>query len=196
MSRISNPASPMVLPISILVGVLAPGIAPSMLQAKDEPPTEARETGIEAASIGPYRVRHYEIRPKKLWKGLLEVLLQGGFPPEEVDEKKRIVKTSFVDFESKDYPGHVVELPDRRAIATGILQVARIRAGKVSFHAQVSKSPEGAELRIRARILGQGHDRVRAIPVLVDRRSTGVIESELIRRLESRLGIVSVDEAP
>ncbi len=186
----------MMLAIFFLIAILALGSTPSVLRAEDATAPEGREAGIDPGSIGPFRVRHYEIRSKKLWKGLLTALKESGFPPEEVDEKERFVNTSFVDFESKDYPGHVVEPPNLRGIDTNILMIGRIRAGKVAFQARVSNGPHGAELRIRARILGQGHDRRKGIPVLVDRRSTGVIESEFIKQLEARLDIKSVDEIP
>ena len=186
----------MMLAIFFLIAILALGSAPSVLRAEDATVPERRESGVDPDSIGPFRVRHYEIRSKKLWKGLLTALEESGFPPEEVDEKERFVNTSFVDFESKDYPGHVVELPNLRGIDTNILLTGRIRAGKVAFQARVSNGPHGAELKIRARILGQGHDRRKGIPVLVDRRSTGVIESEFLKQLEARLGIKSVDKIP
>jgi len=44
----------------------------------------------------------------------------------------------------------------------------------------------GAELKMRARILVMGLDRVKQVRVLVDRRSTGVIESDFIHKLEAR----------
>ena len=196
MGCVSDRPVSMILTIFFLIAILPVGSALPVPRAEDASASESREAGIDPDSIGPFRVRHYKIRSKKLWKGLLAALKESGFPPEEIDEKERFVKTSFVDFESKDYPGEVVEPPAILRIDPNILQVTRIRGGKVAFQARVSKGPNGTQMSIRARILGQGHDRRKGIPVFVDRRSTGVIESEFIKQLEARLGIKSVDEIP
>ena len=70
-----------------------------------------------------------------------------------------------------------------------ILQMIKVKQGKVSLEGVVTPTRKGTELRLRARILVMGLDRVRRVRLLVDRRSTGVIEADLIHRLETRLGI-------
>ena len=44
-------------------------------------------------------------------------------------------------------------------------------------------------MKVRARILVDGMDRRKMIRVLVDRRSSGIIEADFIERLETTLGI-------
>ena len=176
----------------LVAGVLFVGGTPLELRAQDPSTSGGTEEGIDPDTIGPFRVRHYKIRPKKLWKGLLAALQRGGFPPEEIDEKRRSVKTSFVDFETKDYPGNVVDPPPRLGIDTNIMMRTALRFGKVSFHAEVSKDADGTSLKIRARILAEGFDLRQRLRVLADRRSTGIIESEFLKELEADLGITAL----
>lgn len=136
-----------------------------------------------------FLTRTYKIRPARLWKGLLEALEAEGFPPEETSQDTRTVKTSFVDFTQDKYPTQVAEPPARLGSGYHILQMIKVKGGKVSLEGVVASSKNGTELRMRARILVMGLDRVRRVRVLVDRRSTGVIESDFIHRLEERLGI-------
>jgi hypothetical protein len=173
----------------LVAGFLFIGAVPLELLAQDSSTSGSSEEGIDPDLIGPFRIRHYKIRPKKLWKGLLVTLEHGGFPPEEIDDKGLIVKTSFVDFASKDYPGDVAEPPPLLGVETHIVQMKTLRGGKLSFEAHVSKGSEGTELKIRARILGEGMDRRKRMRVLVDRRSTGIIETEFFKQLEARLGL-------
>jgi len=137
----------------------------------------------------PFLSRTYKVRPGKLWKGLLETLQTAGFPPEEVDNEGRTVKTSFVEFKQDDYQNQVAEPPVRLGGDYHILQMIKVKQGKVSLEGRVATGPHGTELRIRARILVMGLDRVHRISVLVDRRSTGVIEAGFIHKLEARMGL-------
>jgi hypothetical protein len=173
----------------LVAGILFVGGTPLELRAQDPSTSGSIEEGIDPDTIGPFRVRHYKIRQKKLWKGLLVALQRGGFPPEEIDEKGRSVKTSFIDFETKDYSEIVVDPPPRLGGDTHIMMRTAIRFGKVSFHAEVSKDADGTVLKIRARILCEGFDLRQRLRVLADRRSTGVIESEFLKELEADLGI-------
>src|SRR5262245_47449235 len=50
-----------------------------------------------------YVVRVYKVRPSRLFKGLLESLQAEGYPPEDVDESNRRVKSSFVDFKQGNF---------------------------------------------------------------------------------------------
>lgn len=155
---------------------------------------EAQAQGSGASEAPPemqstYIVRLYKVRPAKLWKGLLESLKAEGHPPEELDETAHIVKTSFVDFKQDDYPLQVGDPPPTLGGGYHIVQMIKIRQGKVSLEGIVSPAKEGSELRMRARILVTGVDRVKKARVLVDRRSTGVIESDFIHKLEARLGL-------
>ncbi|HEV8701659.1 MAG TPA: hypothetical protein VGV60_10355 [Candidatus Polarisedimenticolia bacterium] len=166
------------------------GIAPPEPDATPEPPApEAPESQLSPENQSPYLTRTYKMRPAKLWKGLLEALEAEGFPPEETSQDTRTVKSSFVDFSQEKYPAAVAEPPMRLGRSYHILQMTKVKQGKVSLEGVVSSSRNGTELRVRARILVMGLDRVRRVRMLVDRRSTGVIEADFIHRLEERLGI-------
>jgi hypothetical protein len=167
--------------------------------AESAPPATA--TGEDAQAQGSagseappemqssYIVRLYKVRPAKLWKGLLESLKAEGHAPEVLDETAHVVKTSFVDFKQDDYPLQVGDPPPTLGGSYHIVQMIKIRAGKVSLEGVVTPSKQGSELKLRARILVTGVDRVNKVRVLVDRRSTGVIESDFIHKLEARLGL-------
>jgi len=137
----------------------------------------------------PFLLRAYRIRPGKLWKGLLDALREEGFSPEEVDDESRIVKTSFVDFKQESYQNQVADPPQQLGNDYHILQMIKVKEGKVSLEGRIAPGQQGTELRLRARILVMGLDRVHRVRVLVDRRSTGVIESGFIHKLEARMGI-------
>jgi len=177
-------------------GTAPPAEAPPPAQAPPEA-GEAPESPVpqEAApevppeNQSPFLTRIYKMRPAKLWKGLLTTLEAEGFPPEETSQETRTVKTSFVDFSQDKYPAQVAEPPLRLGRTYHILQMIKVKQGKVSLEGVVTPTKEGTELRLRARILVMGLDRPRRVRILVDRRSTGVIEAEVIQRLEERLGI-------
>ncbi|MGH9796847.1 MAG: hypothetical protein ACRD5D_01675, partial [Candidatus Polarisedimenticolia bacterium] len=139
--------------------------------------------------LSPYQVRVYRIKPRKLWKGLLETLESRGYPPEEVDEKAMAVKTSFVDFDQDAYSEQVAEPPPQMGPRYPILQMVKVKEGKVSLDAVLARRGRGTELRLRARLLVHGVDRRRRIRVLTDRRSSGIIEEDFLRVLEDRLGL-------
>jgi hypothetical protein len=176
-------------------------LAPGALRADQEPaaepptatdsapPAEEAQPQPSPDELGPFLVRTYKIKPKKLWKGLLETLQASGYPPEELVEQEMSVKTSFVDFSQKTYSEEVAEPPPRLGSNYHILQMNRVLQGKVSLEAHVASKERGAELRIRARILVQGLDRQKSIRVLVDRRSVGVIEGEFLIKLQEALGL-------
>jgi len=164
--------------------------APQASESKDN----AQAQGSAGSEAPPevqssYIVRIYKVRPAKLWKGLLESLKAEGHPPEELDEASRTVKTSFVDFKQDDYQLQVGDPPPTLGGGYRIVQMIKIRQGKVSLEGVVTPAKEGTELKVRARILVTGVDRVNRVRVLVDRRSTGVIESDFIHKLEARLGL-------
>jgi hypothetical protein len=65
-----------------------------------------------------------------------------------------------------------------------------VKQGKVSVEGIVTKGEDGGSvLSLRARILVEGLDQVKRIRVLADRRSSGVIESDFMRRLEDELAL-------
>jgi hypothetical protein len=168
----------------------APPKTPPAAESKDggaAPPSTESQIPPEAESS--YVVRTYKVRPAKLWKGLLECFQAAGFPPEDVDEAKRTVKTSFVDFNQDDYQLEVAEPPPVVGGNYHILQLIKVRRGKVSLEGVVAPAKRGTELRVRARILVVGLDRVKRVQVLADRRSSGVIEADVIHKLEARLGL-------
>ncbi|HKQ97297.1 MAG TPA: hypothetical protein VJV75_05445 [Candidatus Polarisedimenticolia bacterium] len=151
----------------------------------------APEAGIHPDAVSSFQVRTYRISPKKLFKGLLEVLGQAGYPPEEVDEKGRKVKTSFVDFNSRDYSEAVADPAPRLSPTYQILQMNIVKLGKVSLEGIVGKGDDGdAVLSLRARLLVDGLQQPARVRILTDRRSSGVIESDFMRRLEDTLGLV------
>src|SRR5262249_2725105 len=120
--------------------------------------------------VSSFVVRNYKTREKRLWKGLLQVLQQSGYPPEDVDEKQLRVKTSFVDFKAMNYSEEVGEPPPLVGPNYHILQMNRVRAGKVSLEGVVTPGEGGgAVLSLRARILVGGLDQVKRIQVLADR---------------------------
>jgi hypothetical protein len=152
-------------------------------------PPGAGDPEIAPQVQSPYHLRVYRIKPKKLWKGLLEQLEAAGFPPEEVDPESMTVRTSFTDFSQDDYAEQVADPPPYLSPRFPILQMVKVREGKMSMEAIVSKAERGSELKLRTRILVQGIDRRKGIRVLTDRRSSGVIEAEFLLRLEQALGL-------
>src|SRR2546422_2485582 len=158
-------------------------------------PGEGQSTGEDSPAPVPpeaessFLVRVYKIRPAKLFKGLLEALAAEGYPPEEVDEKSQTVKSSFVDFKQADFELQVAEPPPRLSGSYHVMQLLKMKAGKVSLEGVVAQGKEGSELRMRARILVTGFDRVKQVRVLADRRSTGSIEADFIHKFEARMGL-------
>jgi hypothetical protein len=194
-----------VLALAAEAPALAQGAPPDEEQAREPGPEEdaaPEQEGVPPSSepeihpdvVSQYQVRLYRIRPKKLWKGLLEVLEEEGFPPEEVDANAMTVKTSFVDFNQDDYVEQVAEPPPRLGPRYPIVQMIRVKEGKVSLDAVLSKRGRSTEMRMRARILVQGVDRRRRLRVMTDRRSSGLIESTFLRTLEDRLGLERIVE--
>jgi len=165
------------------------------LQAPEAPPASPRpapapegEAAIHPDAVSSFQVRSYKTSEKKLWKGLLQVLQEAGYPPEEVDAKGKRVKTSFVDFQSKDYSEEVADPAPRLGGNYHILQMSKVKLGKVSIEGVVSEGEHGASvLSLRARILVDGLDQGKRVRLLTDRRSSGVIESDFLRRLEDTL---------
>lgn len=162
---------------------------PAGVSGEGQTSSEASPTEAPPEMQSSYLVRIYAIRPAKLFKGLLEALKAEGYAPEEVDEKGRTVKTSFVDFKQADFELQVAEPPPRLSGSYHVLQLIRMKIGKVSLEGVVAPGREGSELRMRARILVTGLDRVKRVHVFVDRRSTGVIEADFLHRLEARMGL-------
>ncbi|HEU4403367.1 MAG TPA: hypothetical protein VFT43_14815 [Candidatus Polarisedimenticolia bacterium] len=164
--------------------------APSPEAAPPEtPPSKEEEPAIHPDAVSVFLERAYSVKPKKLFKGLLETLKAGGYPPEEVDEAGMGVKTAFVEFKQKDFAESVVDPPPMIGQHYHILQLYKITQGKVSLEAHVAPKGRGSELRLRARILVQGLDRSRHLMIMVDRRSSGVIESEFLVKLQESLGL-------
>ncbi|MBI1949865.1 MAG: hypothetical protein HYS34_00690 [Acidobacteria bacterium] len=193
-------SGPGVLPAGVRpeppIGTAPPAEAPPPPQAQPEageapesPAPEDAAPEIPPENQSSFLTRIYKMRPGKLWKGLLSTLEAEGFPPEETSQETRTVKTSFVDFSQDKYPAQVAEPPLRLGRNYHILQMIKVKQGKVSLEGVVTHTREGTELRLRARILVMGLDRARRVRILVDRRSTGVIEADVIHRLEERLGI-------
>jgi hypothetical protein len=168
----------------------APGDGPG-------PSGEEQDEGapaIQPDAVSSFQTRTYRIRPRKLWAGLLRTLEESGYPPEEVNEDERRVKTSFVDFTSKDYSEEVAEAAPRLTPDYQVLQMNKVRAGKVSIEGVVAHERHGAALSLRARILVQGFDRRRRIIVLADRRSSGIIESDFLQHLEETLDLERLEQ--
>lgn len=166
--------------------------------ATAQTPPEVKEPGIPVSDAQPgpdihpdalssFVTRTYKIDSEKLWKGLLELLEESGYPPEEVDEKGKVVITSFIGFKSTDYSEEVGEAQPRISGDYSILQMRRVKAGNVSLEVRVSRGERGADVAIRARILVQGLDRKESLLILTDRRSSGVVEADFLRILEERL---------
>jgi hypothetical protein len=189
-----------IFPLALLA--IALGLVPSVLLHDDQGLFRADSPPTEPAPVAPYDgsvntppdgissfvVRTYKTLEKKLWKGLLQVLQSSGYPPEEVDEKQMRVKTSFVDFKAMDYSEEVGEPPPLVGPNYHILQMNRVKQGKVSLEGVISTGENGGTvLSLRARILVSGLDQYKKIQVLADRRSSGVIESDFLRVLEDTL---------
>jgi hypothetical protein len=151
--------------------------------------TAADAEAIHPDAVSPFLRRGYAMKPKRLWKALLEELPAAGFPPEETDEDRRTVKTAFVDFDQDQHTHPVADMPPRFGGGYTILQMVKVKTGKVSIEAIVTPIDGGAELKLRARLLVQGLDRKRGIRVLTDRRSSGVIEAGFLARLEEKQGL-------
>lgn len=167
----------------------APPAAPPKtdMTPPQEPAVDSTD-GIHPDAISSFQVRSYHIGEKKLWKGLLQVLQEAGYPPEVVDAKAMRVKTSFVDFTSKDYSEEVADPAPPLGANYHILQMSKVKLGKVSLEGLVTSGEHGAAvLSLRARILVDGLDQRKKIRVLTDRRSSGVIESDFMGRLEESL---------
>jgi len=185
---------PTILPLLLLLLIPAPAAAQEApiptppATPETAPPPDA---GIHPDAVSSFQVRAYQVSPKKLFRGLLDVLGQAGYPPEEIDAKSRKVKTSFVDFNARDYTEAVADPAPRLGASYHIMQMNVIKMGKVSLEGIVSKGEGGdAVLSLRARLLVDGLDQPTRVRVLTDRRSSGVIESDFMRRLEDTLGLV------
>ncbi len=174
---------------AVCLGGLREIAAQTDAPSEEPAPPPAAEAPINPDAVSSFITRAYEIKPKKLWKGLLETLQAAGYPPEEVDEKARRVKTSFVDFDEKNFSEPVAGEPPAFGPDYPILQLLKVREGKVSLEAVVALTDKGAALSLRARLLVHGLDRRRRLGVLTDRRSSGVIEAAILKTLEDRLGI-------
>jgi hypothetical protein len=182
----------------LLLGALLMGL-PAAARTQEEPPpaTEgapqsppAADQGIHPDAVSSFQVRTYKTSPKKLWRGLLQTLEASGYPPEEVDEKEKRVKTAFVDFKSIDYSEAVADPAPRFGPDYQILQMKVVKMGKVSIEGIVTKGENGAAvLSLRARILTEGLDKAKGVRLLTDRRSSGVIESDFLRVLEDTLSL-------
>lgn len=189
-----------IVPVTLLAIVLGPILPLSLsdhealcraASAPQEPAPAAPYDGSSNTppdGISSFVVRSYKTREKKLWKGLLQVLQSSGYPPEVIDEKQMRVKTSFVDFKAMDYSEEVGEPPPLVGPNYHILQMNRVKQGKVSLEGVITSAENGgAVLSLRARILVSGLDQAKKIQVLADRRSSGVIESDFLRVLEDTL---------
>lgn len=183
-----------VLPAAFLLLIAAPAAAqeaPTPTPPATPETAPAPDANIHPDAVSSFQVRAYRISPKKLFKGLLDVLGQAGYPPEEIDERARKVKTSFVDFNARDYSEAVADPAPRLGATYHIMQMNVVKMGKVSLEGIVSKGDDGdAVLSLRARLLVEGLDQPTRVRVLTDRRSSGVIESDFMRRLEDTLGLV------
>jgi len=153
------------------------------------PPPAAPEASIHPDAVSTFLTRTYKIKPKKLWAGLQATLATSGYPPEEVDATRFAVKTSFVDFEGKNFPENVGEHPPEFSPDYPILQLFKVNEGKVSLEAIVTPADHGSTLSLRARILVFGLNRRLRTRVLTDRRSSGVIEKAFLEKLEKSLGV-------
>ena len=165
-----------------------PAPPPAEPEGEAEAPPSDTAPEIHPDAVSTFQVRAYKSSRKKLWKGLLQVLQEAGYPPEEVDEKERRVKTTFVDFNARDYSEEVADPAPRLGPNYHILQMAKVKMGKVSLEGNVTDGENGAAvLSLRARILVDGLDQRKRVRILTDRRSSGVIESDFLRRFEDTL---------
>ncbi len=168
---------------------------PGLPRAQEEglPPPEApapyADEGARPDTTSEFIVRDYRARPKKLWKVLLRALEESGYPPEETDPAALSVKTSYVDWRQKDYAEEVCGPAPILGPDYHIMQMLHVPVGKMSLEALVAPGEGGSRLRLRARILVRGLDRKRRIQVMADRRSTGVIEKEFLKKLDGALGL-------
>jgi hypothetical protein len=169
-------------------GTQEPATPPAPEAAPTPPSVSGPAPEIHPDAVSSFQVRAYKTSEKKLWKGLLQVLQEAGYPPEEVDAREKRVKTSFVDFSSKDYSEEVADAAPRLGGDYHILQMSKVKLGKVSLEGLVTGGEHGASvLSLRARILVDGLDQRKRVRLLTDRRSSGVIESDFLRRLEDTL---------
>src|SRR5262249_19371079 len=90
----------------------------------------------------------------------------------------------------------VAEPPPRIGGDYHVLQLLKMKVGKVSLEGVVQPGDGGSVLRVRARILVTGLDRAKKVHIFVDRRSTGVIEADFIHKLEARLGLAPLGAGP
>jgi len=197
MDRPSTRRSPwqgtQVLAPGLLLVALAAGTTGLRAQEETAPTPEApapyADETARPDTTSDFIVRDYQSRPKKVWKILLKTLAEGGYPPEETDATALTVKSSFVDWRQKDYAEEVCGPAPTIGPDYPILQMLHVPVGKVSLDAAVAPGKSGSQLRIRARILVRGLDRRRRMQVMADRRSTGVIEREFLKKLEGALGL-------
>ncbi len=179
---------PRLAAILLGVGLTCSPVGACMVRAQAGP-EPGQEPQIHPDAVSSFLTRAYRIKPKKLWNGLLETLRVVGYPPEELDEEHMRVKTSFVDINEDDFPEPVGERPPEFGPSYPILQLPKVGDGKLSLEAIVAPEGRGSALSLRARILVHGLDRRRRVRVLTDRRSSGVIEKEFLKKLESGLGL-------
>jgi hypothetical protein len=167
--------------------------APSAASAPESgPPSlggDQEGVQIHPDAVSSFLTRAYPTRPDRLWKGLMDTLRAVGYPPEEVDEAHRKVKTSFVDVKGDDFPEPIGDRPPEFGPTYTILQLPRVTEGKLSLEAIVAPEGKGAAISLRARLLVPGLDRKRRVRVLTDRRSSGVVEEEFLKKLELALKI-------
>ncbi|HKN48001.1 MAG TPA: hypothetical protein VJ144_08530, partial [Candidatus Polarisedimenticolia bacterium] len=50
--------------------------------SQEPPPPPAAEAQINPDAVSSFITRGYRIKPRKLWKGLIETLQAAGYPPE------------------------------------------------------------------------------------------------------------------
>jgi hypothetical protein len=174
----------------VLVALLASGARPAPGSPKTVAPStdsDQESVQIHPDAVSSFLTRAYRTKPDRLWKGLMETLRAIGYPPEEVDEAHMKVKTSFVDVNGDTFPEPIGERPPEFGPNYTILQLPRVVDGKLSLEAIVAPEGRGAAISLRARILVPGLDRRRRVRVLTDRRSSGVVEEEFLKKLELAL---------
>jgi hypothetical protein len=170
------------------------GVPASEAVPEPGPDAQSEDEAIHPDAVSPFLKRAYTTKPKRLFKVLIEELTAAGFPPEETDAEQRTVKTAFVDFDQDKHDHPVAEMPPRFGGGYHILQMLKVKTGKVSIEAIVAPVEGGSQLNLRARLLVQGLDRKRGIRVLTDRRSSGVIEAEFLARLEEQQRLKRIPE--